>query len=905
MGDGRLQWKRAGMAALAALVFSGGFFGMSGYGKAQETGAPQDLLELTAQELQTEKSDASYAHLKIGDWLDYGDYGIERKDIPGTDYLFSITTKDENGSVINDGQLAYCVQSYFLTPLPGEHSQDMTDNVSAVGGSQDLLKVIYYGYGGAGYSKEAFEAFLKEQYPEYFADIYTALSAAEQEELSYILTHGAASYAYFTDGTPLAEYLQLQFELRFGDDWKKPYENFVEEELSAANIEDGDLNLMGATYGMNPEGIAMSKDWYEILTEKEMPELRMAQEGDVYTFLGNTENPELSLTLTIPEDFAGTVTRRDGTSRQADEKEEVTLLPEEQISFVYTGEAAAAEKGALSGLETVVEGSLTGTEKEAWNLVVLQTSKGTAETISKRQQDIAAVSLTDAGRTKLDIAVMPEVGTLTVEIKDEEGYPVSGAAVGVYYDEACSDPVCQDGQEVVLTTDEEGEAYLEFAQNEKIRENEDGLYLKELSAPTGKVPDDQVYRAGADETVSIINAQETTSVSGTVGLELPDGAELPEELTVELLQDGTVIDSMTITEADGWQYGWDGLPKYTVGEDGDVTEAVYETCVTAPEGYVAESADGKTVIKAAEPAQPLIEARVKLSGRDLKDGEFSFVLTQVTDETGKDAVPDGITDTAVNDKDGTIVFDGVACRIPGTYYFAIAEEGETEGKPFIAKAEVTADPDNKGQLAAKITYPGGTPEFEKVYEASGQAALEGIRVTLENQELKEGALTFELRDAEGMVLQNGTNDAEGNILFQPLEYTQEDIGKTYEYSIVLSDGLKESYEYEDQTYTFTVKIEDSDSSDGTLKITQELPETPMKITFVEPETEAESGTESQTEITAGAKGQTETPAQTETETEVSDAKKDKNTALPWGIGAAVLLIVVFAVWMVRRKKSGN
>ena len=116
MERGGLPWKKIGAAVLAAFVFQSSMYGMPMDASAQDLSASQDLLEYTAQELLTEDSDAAYAYLKIGDWLDYGDYGIEREDIPGTDYLFYLTTKNAQGDTINDEQLAYCVQSYFLTP---------------------------------------------------------------------------------------------------------------------------------------------------------------------------------------------------------------------------------------------------------------------------------------------------------------------------------------------------------------------------------------------------------------------------------------------------------------------------------------------------------------------------------------------------------------------------------------------------------------------------------------------------------------------------------------------------------------------------------------------------------------------------------------------------------------------
>ena len=41
-------------------------------------------------------------------------------------------------------------------------------------------------------------------------------------------------------------------------------------------------------------------------------------------------------------------------------------------------------------------GALTGAEEEVWNLVLLETNKGNTESVTKRQQDIAGISMIDA-----------------------------------------------------------------------------------------------------------------------------------------------------------------------------------------------------------------------------------------------------------------------------------------------------------------------------------------------------------------------------------------------------------------------------------------------------------------------------------------------------------------------------
>lgn len=968
----RLRWKRAAVALTAALAAQNGFLVFGGQALAQEETEQADLRELTAPQLQTEEGAASYARLRIGDWLDYGDYEIERTDIPGTDYFFYITTQAADETVIDDDQLAYCVQSYFLTPLPGDHTEDMTDQVSSIGGGKNLQKVIYYGYGGAGYEADEFVEFLAQADAGYCETVYSELSESEQAELCYVLTHGAASYAYFLDGTSLEEYMKLQFQLKYGESWEGELERFEAQELEKAGITDDDMDLFGATYGMNPTGIALTKGWYELLTSKEAPDLDITVEDGTYTFHGNERNSDLELTFTVPEGFFCTVYSDGRKAERITEGEKASVHPAESFAFTFSDEAVSTEKGGVSQLSREVEGTLSGTEKEAWNLVLLQTNKGTKETISKRQQDIAAVSMVDGGRTDLDFEIELRKGSVSIHLTDDEGQAVQGAEFGVYYDEECDRPVRRDGEAVQVTTDSQGEAYLEFAINQDLEENDGRLYLRELAAPTGYLGDQQVQCIEVDGNAELTNEQETISVNGAVSWRVPEGTALPEEISAVLKQDDKVLDTKTLTEEDDWSYEWSGLPKYHRGEDGSASEYDYRVEITPIEGYDTEikgydvvntitgetSLEGQGVWHDHDDADGLrpeslvvnlyrngeqidsaeisdtndwrysfegldqysedgseeyaytldaeapegytldmegdqivgihtastaldIEGLVDLTGRNLKEGEFSFELTQVTDETGESEAANGTHGTAVNDSDGRVVFPDITCTEPGTYYYRITEtpaadaEDGSEASSYIVKAEVTIGGEDMDQLEAVITYPNGQPEFKHEYTASGEAVIDDIQVVLENGTLAEGMFQVELRDQGGKVLQTGTNDGAGKVILEPLKYTEEDIGREYVYTVSEVDSGEDNITYDSAVHEVTVKIEDSSNSDGTLEITQEKEGILFTNIIVEPETETETEAVTETETET----ETEAAAETETETETEVAAETETEAV--------------------------
>ena len=102
------------------------------------------------------------------------------------------------------------------------------------------------------------------------------------------------------------------------------------------------------------------------------------------------------------------------------------------------------------------------------------------------------------------------------------------------------------------------------------------------------------------------------------------------------------------------------------------------------------------------------------------------------------------------------------------------------------------------------------------YATSGSWTPDATKV-LKGSELANGQFTFKLLDSEGNVLQTASNDSEGKIVFQPIQYTAEDHGKTFEYSIVEVNDKQDNYVYDRHTATVNVAV--NDNGDGTMTVT--------------------------------------------------------------------------------------
>ena len=102
------------------------------------------------------------------------------------------------------------------------------------------------------------------------------------------------------------------------------------------------------------------------------------------------------------------------------------------------------------------------------------------------------------------------------------------------------------------------------------------------------------------------------------------------------------------------------------------------------------------------------------------------------------------------------------------------------------------------------------------YATSGSWTPDATKA-LKGSELANGQFTFKLLDSKGNVLQTASNDSEGKIVFQPIQYTAEDHGKTFEYSIVEVNDNQDNYVYDRHTAIAKVKVEDN--GDGTMTVT--------------------------------------------------------------------------------------
>lgn len=212
----------------------------------------------------------------------------------------------------------------------------------------------------------------------------------------------------------------------------------------------------------------------------------------------------------------------------------------------------------------------------------------------------------------------------------------------------------------------------------------------------------------------------------------------------------------------------------------------------------------------------------ELEGGNLEDHTFTFILSHLIDESEAQAAPDtGVQTEHLQEKagavSGKIAFDPIAYAagdIGRFYTYVITQVPGSERGMTYDPASITVTvfvADGGGVPVPKVFYP-ETTVFINRYKASGSVSLEAA-ATLKGRELREGEFSFDLKLGKEL-LQTKANGPDGAIAFDPILYTQDDIGKTYSYKINEVRGKEKGILY--PTEPKTVKVIVSDAGNGSL-----------------------------------------------------------------------------------------
>lgn len=374
--------------------------------------------------------------------------------------------------------------------------------------------------------------------------------------------------------------------------------------------------------------------------------------------------------------------------------------------------------------------------------------------------------------------------------------------------------------------------------------NEAGELVASVKAPEGGLSFVNEY--GTNDAVVSVNATKAIVANGLEAPALNDGdfsftifadtegAPLPDETTVTNRGGNVSFGPMTFTKAmlgDEMSKTFD----YTISESGskpgvtnDSAKSFSVTVTDDGKGNLTAEMSGPVSFANTYAVAPLsysvsrdVSVKKELTGRDLREGEFSFELLE-----GDDVVA-----TATNAADGTVTFPELTYDAPGEHSYTVREvAGDAAGVSYDTTAyAVSVKVSDNGDGTLSATASGDTSvTFKNVYEAAPATVTLNAKKVLEGAELADDEFTFRLENG-GQLMDEATNDADGNVTFHELTLKQ---AGTYTFTVSEIAGSEEGVTYDSSQKTVTVTV--TDDGNGQLQASVEGNGQTFTNTYVKP-----------------------------------------------------------------------
>lgn len=356
---------------------------------------------------------------------------------------------------------------------------------------------------------------------------------------------------------------------------------------------------------------------------------------------------------------------------------------------------------------------------------------------------------------------------------------------------------------------------------------------------------------------------------------------------------------------------------YTVQEVNDkktgmtYDDKIYQISVRVyDDGNGQLKADAPSITMNGEPADAIVftntyvpndfeltlQGSKSLTGRDLVNGEFSFVVQEMVGDQLQ-TVTNGH-----NDADGNIVFNKIRYEAKdiGEHTYQVSEVNGNKTQIDYDEAVYTVKVnvyDDNGNLKADVTYPEGGLKFQNTYTPTAvQVNLQASK-QLSGRAMKADEFTFHISDADNKVLADATNTDKGVINFNPITFTA---AGDYTLTVWEETGKADGVTYDTTKFTVEIHVEDQD---GVLVASIDYLD--EGIVFHNKYTEApdpgdEGGTNNNNRPTPTPAPSADEPAATAVVPQTGDAMPLELIAI-----VAVMAAVAFVALVVFRKRRNN
>lgn len=469
-------------------------------------------------------------------------------------------------------------------------------------------------------------------------------------------------------------------------------------------------------------------------------------------------------------------------------------------TFTNTYEAQATDSGAIALTKSVNVHDGSYQLKAGDFAFELMGSDGSVIQTQKNDAD---------GKVAFDKLTFDHAGTFTYTVREVQPTDDAPGVPGVTYT----------GKTYTLTyvvkDNNDGKLVVKSSTVKPSEGTENGVSPETMAFTNGYQPGQTSYQISGTKVLK--NADPATTRTPADGeftfalIDMATGQEIDRTTNVGNAFTFKAI-SYTATGSHAYQV------KEVAGHDGTIT---YSDAVLDVKVSVTDDGSGQLTAAANKTAADLtftntytptattatITGTKALTGRNLAEGEFSFDLK---DSDGN------VVQTVQNGADGTFGFAPLQLDKVGTYVYTLSERaGATangvtyDTTVFTATVTVTENAETHA-LETQVAYSKGgkaadAVAFSNSYAPAATEVKLGASKLLSGEDLKEGQFSFQLKDADGKVLQTAKNAADGTVGFEAISY---DKPGTYTYSISEVDDGQKNVTYDATEHQVTVTVTD-------------------------------------------------------------------------------------------------
>ncbi len=260
----------------------------------------------------------------------------------------------------------------------------------------------------------------------------------------------------------------------------------------------------------------------------------------------------------------------------------------------------------------------------------------------------------------------------------------------------------------------------------------------------------------------------------------------------------------------------------TVTDNAGTLTAAYQVLNTANNNVVFENT------YTPHPVEYRIKGTKELTGRNLREGEFTFVLEEVTNATGETKT--GRKWTTKNTDSGSFVFPEITYEKAGSYYYVITEQTHNEANNGIkydvnntngTVVTVIVEDNGQGVMSARQDISQEELKFTNNYAPEGFITFDVHKNLRANRAITAGEFSFSITSVNGTILYikendaakevtsiSGTNKADGKVEFEKQIYVT--APGTY-YFVVKENTPNKNNKiiYDDTQFDIEVTVEDN------------------------------------------------------------------------------------------------